>query len=120
MHDALRHYCYHAPVQAVKSVCQSLGLTKRSTKWPSARRAWLKLHPTCAACGSSYCVQVHHKLPFHEFPNLELDPRNFITLCECHPGNDHLTLGHLGDWKKYNPAVESDASFALVRSKKVA
>lgn len=89
------------------------GIGPRSPRWPACRRAWLVQHPTCAACGSREMVQVHHKAPFHLFPQRELDPTNLITLCE-RPGVDHhLNIGHLGDWRKFNPRVEEDAARLL-------
>lgn len=112
---AVKHYCYHAPVMAVANACHSMGLTKRSSKWPTARKNHLKIQPACAACGSTYCVQVHHKEPFHLHPELELMESNFITLCECSPGDHHLNLGHLGNWKSFNPHVEADAALFLKR-----
>ena len=87
----------------------------RSPHWSKVRKAWLKLHPTCAACGSSKNVQVHHKEAFHLNPARELDPSNFITLCE-HKGRDcHYRYGHFFDWKDINPQVETDAAVELTR-----
>ena len=81
----------------------------RSGKWPALERNWLKVHPHCAACGTSEQVSVHHKRPFHLHPDLELDPANLITLCEKHCC--HLMHGHNGDWHAYNPHVEEDTRF---------
>jgi hypothetical protein len=106
-------YGYHKPAMAIANTCHRLGLTKRSTQWPKARKEWLKDHPACAACGHTLMVQVHHKKPFHIYRELELDQTNFITLCECSPSNHHLHIGHLGDWKNFNPNVEQDAANAL-------
>lgn len=79
---------------------------RRSSHWPAVRAAWLKVNPRCAACGSKERPEVHHVHPVHLHPDLELDSTNFITLCtrRC-----HLLVGHLGDWKAYNPAVRADA-----------
>lgn len=101
-------YGYHKPAMAIANACHSCGLTKRSTQWPKVRKEHLKLHPACAACGHTLMVQVHHKKPFHLHPELELDPKNFITLCECSPSDHHLKLGHHGNWKDFNPTVEAD------------
>ena len=63
-------------------------------------------------------IQVHHRWPFHDCvlagrPDLELDPRNLIALCETERGvatlDCHLHVGHMGDWKSYNPRVAGDA-----------
>lgn len=107
---------FHSVKNVVADTAHSLGLTKRSTQWPKARKAWLNNHPTCAACGSKDCVQVHHKKPFHIYPELELNPINFITLCERSPVNDHLEIGHLGNWKNFNTNVESDAHARLINA----
>ncbi len=109
----VKAYGYHKPAMAVANLAHSCGLTKRSSHWPAVRKAHLKLHPACAACGHTLMVQVHHKKPFHLHPELELDPKNFITLCECSPTDHHLKLGHNGDWKSFNPNVERDAANAL-------
>lgn len=90
----------------------------RSPHWPHVRAVWLHTHPTCAACGGTEALEVHHKQPFHLNPARELDPTNFITLCEC-PGSDHhLHFGHLGDWKSYNQDVETDAAAYLGKVKR--
>ena len=91
----------------------------RSSKWPKVERDFLKQNPKCAACEKPGApVQVHHRFPFHYCvalgrPDLELDPRNLITLCETEkdkPGeNHHLLVGHLDDFKSSNIDVERDA-----------
>jgi 5-methylcytosine-specific restriction enzyme A len=83
---------------------------KRSDKWPAVRKAYLKDHPNCVVCGGTKKIEVHHQQPFHLHPALELDPSNFISLCEgAHDVNCHLFVGHLGNFKGYNPDVEKDA-----------
>jgi len=94
---------------------------KRSSKWSTARKEHLKIEPRCVACKKSKLshlvskvlgkVQVHHIIPFHVvvalgFPELELDQRNLITLCNDH----HLVLGHLDDYQSYNPDVLEHAT----------
>lgn len=85
----------------------------RSTKWPAAQKKHLQMEPACAACGTSGNLNVHHILPFHFCillgrPELELDQRNLITLCEGET-NHHLLLGHLDDWQSYHRNVKTDA-----------
>jgi hypothetical protein len=62
--------------------------------------------------------QVHHIFPFHYCialgrPDLELDPRNLITLCEDEPRrpgqNHHLLVGHLDSFESSNLDVVLDA-----------
>ena len=87
----------------------------RSSEWARVRREFIKKHPECAACGSHLLpnLQVHHRKPFHLFPELELDESNLIVLCEDGKGstNCHFVFGHcMSDWKCYNENVERDAS----------
>jgi len=91
---------------------------ERSPKWPGVEHAHLKLEPGCAACGSTTNVNVHHKKPFHLFPELELEPTNLITLCMDGDKDCHIKLGHGGNFKAYNPNVVEDvatvkASFSM-------
>jgi hypothetical protein len=78
----------------------------RSPHWPIVEKTFLSQHPVCEVCGTKNKLNVHHKKPFHLFPELELDPNNLITLCmekQC-----HILIGHGDNFKDYNPNVESD------------
>lgn len=93
----------------------------RSPEWPRVEEAHKKIQPTCVACknGSPKAgLQVHHIFPFHYCialgrPDLELDQRNLITLCETEAGdpgqNHHLLIGHLDDFQSSNLDVVTDA-----------
>jgi len=91
----------------------------RSSHWPAVEKAFRKLHPQCVCCivPSTKHVQIHHRFPFHYCvalgrPDLELDMRNLITLCEwpSHPSPDHhLIVGHLDDFQSSNLDVAEDA-----------
>jgi 5-methylcytosine-specific restriction enzyme A len=85
--------------------------SKRSPHWPTVRKHFLQLHPTCAVCGGVSKLEVHHKQPFHINPSLELDMNNLITLCESGKNGVtcHLFFGHLGNYKSVNPNVEQDS-----------
>jgi len=98
------------------------GTHPRSPEWPHVEKAHLEKQPHCACClpGTNVHagVQVHHKFPFHYCialgrPDLELDDRNLITLCEDEedkPGqNHHLLIGHLDSFASSNLDVEHDA-----------
>jgi hypothetical protein len=80
----------------------------RSSGWPKAREEHLKSHSTCLACGGTEELEVHHRLPFHLHPELELDPFNLITLCE--KNHCHYVIGHLLSWKSFNKNVFEDAT----------
>ena len=91
--------------------------SKRSSHWPAVRAAHLKAFPTCAACGGTEDLEVHHCKPFHLHPDLELVDGNLITLCEKSGHDCHYTIGHLLSWKAYNPAVRQDAAAYLAKVK---
>lgn len=81
---------------------------QRSPRWSSVREHHLYTHPLCAICGSTKNVVVHHKKPFHLYPQLELDPSNLVTLCESDGMNCHITFGHLGNFRSYNLFIDDD------------
>ena len=83
--------------------------TRRSPDWPAVRKNHLQQEAACVACGVTDHLEVHHIVPFHVDPTLELVQTNLITLCE-RPGHDcHFVFGHFHDWYLYNPAVRSMA-----------
>lgn len=84
---------------------------KRSSHWPTVRKQHLALHPVCEVCGGSEKLEVHHRQPFHLHPDLELDPSNLVTLCESKKSgvNCHLFVGHLSNFRGWNPNVLEDA-----------
>ena len=88
----------------------------RSGKWPAVRAAHLKRQPACAACGQTKELNVHHRIPFHVDPSLELSPENLITLCEHSPQSCHYHFGHCAlSWKAFNPHVVEDAATFQMR-----
>lgn len=91
--------------------------SKRSPEWGKVRKAFLKDHPTCAACGGKSLINVHHICPFHSKPELELDPTNFISLCtgklEC-----HVRIGHGDNFKSVNISSVPDAAEVLAHPEK--
>lgn len=89
--------------------------SRRSAGWPRVRREHLKDHPTCAACGNTKSLEVHHKIPFHLAPELELDKHNLITLCGEEGHGCHYRIGHSLSWSSANPFCEEDASVFLSR-----
>lgn len=84
----------------------------RSAKWPAVRAEHLKQHGECEACGGKDGLNVHHKRPYHLYPELELEPSNLLTLCERN--GCHFLLGHGRDWKAFNPDVMADTK--MIRS----
>lgn len=81
----------------------------RHPQWPAFRDRFVKVHPECAACGRKKYLQAHHVLPFHLRPDRELDDSNLIVLCEPPGIGCHLAIGHLWDFRSWNPEVREDA-----------
>jgi 5-methylcytosine-specific restriction protein A len=105
-------------INLIRHSLRDIGVSaKRSSKWPTVEKHFRESHPTCAACGGTNRLNVHHCMPFHLDPEKELDPNNLITLCmgtkEC-----HLHLGHNGNFKFYNPNIRHDANEALLHPDK--
>ena len=86
--------------------------SRRSPEWAHVRAAHLRAFPKCALCGRRESVEVHHKKPFHLFPELELDASNLITLCDRRGSglNCHRIFGHLGSWRSWNENVDEDVA----------
>jgi 5-methylcytosine-specific restriction protein A len=84
---------------------------RRSKEWPKVRAAHLATHPTCEVCGGTERLEVHHIRPVHFSPQWELRPGNLITLCEAKRNGVtcHQFVGHLGDYRSWNPDVVTDA-----------
>ena len=91
----------------------------RSGHWPTVRKHHLESFPTCAVCGGSEALEVHHRRPFHLHPELELAPENLITLCESKKNglNCHLAVGHVGSYRSFNETVTEDAAFLKAKLK---
>ena len=87
--------------------------SRRSSGWSVLRDTHLKMNPECEVCGRKTKVEVHHIIPFHVAPDKELDPANLISLCESKKNgiNCHLLIGHLGNYKRFNPSTKADALY---------
>ena len=103
--DWLRYWVWHRPM------CRVMGVQPRSSKWPAKERQWLKDHPQCEATGSRIHLNVHHKVPFHKQPELELDDNNLVTVRR----DVHLLIGHWNNWKSYNPNIDSDLLYLKIK-----
>lgn len=93
------------------------GTPPRSRLWRRVRTEHLTKNPSCAACGGRRKLEVHHLIPFHLAPELELEPSNLLTLCERKRlgVNCHLFFGHLGNYRTLNFAARHDAGLFLAR-----
>lgn len=81
---------------------QRIRFATRSPKWSSVRKSHLDSQNSCQFCGNSKNLEVHHIVPVHVDPTLELEKSNLITLCDK---NCHLLIGHLMNYKSWNPNV---------------
>ena len=78
----------------------------RASGWPKVRAAHLEREPACAVCGETENVEVHHVVPYHLKPELELSPENLLTLCGPRSRYDHHRwFAHFGDSQCHNPDV---------------
>lgn len=83
---------------------RALGVA-RSSKWGKVRDEYIRTHPRCAVTGDTKDCEAHHCVPFHERPDLELDPSNLITLRR----DMHFLFGHFLNWTSFNKDVREDA-----------
>jgi 5-methylcytosine-specific restriction endonuclease McrA len=89
----------------------------RDSRWPAVRRRHIERVPTCAACGASENIEVHHVIPVGHArrigrAELELDPLNLISLCGP-PRDCHWWLGHACNDRKWRPDVRRLAAAIL-------
>ena len=89
----------------------------RSSRWPAVRARHLERFPTCAACGASEHLEVHHVIPVGHARrigrgDLELDPLNLISLCGP-PRDCHWWLGHACNDRHWRPDVRRLAQVIL-------
>ena len=89
---------------------------QRSPHWSAVVKSFLKKDSKCDVCQEStiwsgiFAHQVHHIHAFHFCvllgrPDLELDHRNLCILCQVPGQHHHLLIGHLGEFRSYNPQV---------------
>lgn len=78
---------------------------KRSSKWSKLQKSFLEANSHCALCEGTENLNVHHKKPFHLYPELELEESNLITLCmgekDC-----HLLVAHGNNFSYYCENLE--------------
>lgn len=90
----------------------------RNPAWANFRKTYIK--NKCEVCGATRGLTIHHRLPFHLFPEKELDINNIITLCDWKANNCHWRFGHLfQSWSSYNEKVEEVATIFRQQRNKV-
>ncbi len=86
-------------------------LVSRSPEWKNVRDQFVIDNGSmCACCSKTENLNVHHIIPVHINPELELDKSNLIVLCQNKNLNCHLSIGHLGSFLAYNPTVVEDVT----------
>jgi 5-methylcytosine-specific restriction protein A len=107
----VKSYVLHAVALARYALRDYPVDTMRSPKWRGLRDVFVS-GQICAACGGTTMLDVHHIIPYHLAPELELDDKNFIVLCMERDRHCHLVFGHGGEFMAYNPHVVMDAEAA--------
>lgn len=96
--------------------------TKRNPEWRKVRKKFIAKNPRCMVCDGVKKLEVHHVLPFHMFPDQELNESNLMTLCDGDPKlgiqSCHQLFGHLGRWTSFNPNAVEDAKIWRKRLEK--
>ena len=72
--------------------------------WLDVQRKHKRHNPKCAICGTTANIEVHHILPVAQYPHLEFEENNLISLCRK-GRNCHLVHGHLGNFNNHNPNI---------------
>ncbi len=99
---------------AVRAIARAAHADRpRDAHWDRAAAKHLLTHNRCEnpLCRAKLEVvdgrrnlEIHHVLPFEYFPELEMDESNWVVLCRA-PHDCHRLLGHLSDFKAYNPLL---------------
>jgi 5-methylcytosine-specific restriction protein A len=111
MMKTVKSYVLHAIALARYSLRDYPVEAVRSRKWRGLRDVFVR-GQVCAACGGTTLLDVHHIIPYHLAPELELDDMNFIVLCMARDRHCHLIFGHGGEFMAYNPHVLMDSEAA--------
>ena len=93
-----------------------LGGVPRSPKFAKLAKEFIKEKGgKCEATGVSFDLEVHHILPYHLYPEKELDKNNFIVLTHW----IHFFLAHLGRWASHNEKIVEHAKWLreLIRNR---
>lgn len=81
----------------------------RSSDWSALSRNFIKANPFCAMGMHKPTIlnplNTHHIESFHEHPEKEKDPNNWIVLCRFH----HFIHAHLGNWASINLKIKEEA-----------
>jgi hypothetical protein len=82
-----------------------VGGKDRSSQWTKVRDEYIKANPDCECC-TRKAETVHHKRPYHLFPDLELDKSNLMSVCD----HCHLVLLHAGDFRLWMDMPDLEAA----------
>lgn len=106
----------------IRSLLRSLGLARdpgvaagqqRSSNWPAFLREHLR-GKVCCVCGATDGLTLHHVVPVSVDASRELDPTNVVPICDdSSTKRCHIMIGHLGDWRRWNPDVRQHAATLL-------
>lgn len=89
----------------------------RHKDWYKKSRIFITKQPWCSACGVKELknLVVHHKIPVHIAPELEMVETNWKVICETPSMNCHLYIAHLKIWTSYNKDIDEDCERMLLK-----
>ena len=80
--------------------------TMEIRNWRKVRKAFIAEYNSCAICGSTENLSVHHLLDVSRYPQYQFEWNNLITLCN---GSNkikglkcHVMIAHLYNWQTNN------------------
>lgn len=80
----------------------------RSSQWPRVRKEYLRGHEECEVCGKRKgllrSLEAHHILPFHLFPDKELEIDSLVAVCR----SCHWSFCHFFSWASFNKDIKQD------------
>jgi hypothetical protein len=110
-----RFFIKHDEVLTAKTVF--IAEAARDHRWHAFKNKIIE-GKRCSICGSDKNLTGHHKKPFFQYPELELDPENIEVLCENPSRNCHFVFGHLMNWQTYNDDLANTITyFQLIKNR---
>jgi hypothetical protein len=81
-------------------------LEGRSPKWRALQQRFVREKKCCFITRLRVDLEVHHKIPYHVRPDLELEWDNLCLLTRP----VHYLIGHHCNWAYYNQNFEEEAA----------
>ncbi len=112
------------PLQAIAMIIQPLidqalcmvSGNRRHKDWEKSSQLWAKSNP-CEFTGKTHLdarLTVHHIIPFHVRPDLEMDEANWFSVTDPW----HLVICHVGNFSNWMVEVELRRVAEMIRSRR--